>query len=260
LVLLGWRNGLGFPPHDLDRVPEDRLEQFQKLAAIRVLSAGIAHEINNPLAIIRQEAEWMQLILKKEVLAAEELQELRSSVGQVVQQVERCTEIIRNLLDFSQQRQPVMQELDLNRLTEDMARLVEREAKPSNIEIVRQYQGQLPAVYSDAPQLRQIILNLLINAGQAIGRDGAITVSTRPAEEGEMVELVISDTGCGIPAKDLPKIFDPFFTTKPAGQGTGLGLAICHGLIQRLGGRITVESRVGQGATFTVRLPVRPGN
>jgi len=249
---------LGFPPHDLDRVPEDRLEQFQKLAAIRVLSAGIAHEINNPLAIIRQEAEWMQLILKKEVLAAEELQELRSSVGQVVQQVERCTEIIRNLLDFSQQRQPVMQELDLNRLTEDMARLVEREAKPSNIEIVRQYQGQLPAVYSDAPQLRQIILNLLINAGQAIGRDGAITVSTRPAEEGEMVELVISDTGCGIPAKDLPKIFDPFFTTKPAGQGTGLGLAICHGLIQRLGGRITVESRVGQGATFTLELPLLP--
>ena len=247
---------LGSPPHDLDQVPEDRLEQFQKLAAIRVLSAGIAHEINNPLAIIRQEAEWMQLLLKKEVLAAEELQELRSSVGQVVQQVERCTEIIRSLLDFSQQRQPVLQELDLNRLTEDMARLVEREAKPSNIEIVRQYHGQLPAVHSDAPQLRQIILNLLINAGQAIGRDGTITVSTRPARGGEMVELVISDTGCGIPAEDLPKIFDPFFTTKPAGQGTGLGLAICHGLIQRLGGRITGESRVGQGATFTVRLPV----
>ncbi len=251
---------LGFPPHDLDRVPEDRLAQFQKLAAIGVLSAGIAHEINNPLAIIRQEAEWMQLLLKKEVLAAEELQELRSSVGQVVQQVERCTEIIRNLLDFSQQRQPVLQEIDLNRLTEDMARLVEREAKQSNIEIVRQYQGQLPAVYSDAPQLRQVILNLLINAGQAIGRDGAITVSTRPAEGGEMVELVISDTGCGIPAEDLPKIFDPFFTTKPAGQGTGLGLAICHGMIERLGGRITVESRAGQGATFTVRLSVRPGN
>jgi two-component system, NtrC family, sensor kinase len=251
---------LGSPTHDLDRVPEDRLEQFQKLAAIGVLSAGIAHEINNPLAIIRQESEWMQLLLKKEVLAAEELQELRSSVGQVVQQVERCTEIVRNLLDFSQQRQPVLQEMDLNRLTEDMARLVEREAKQSNIEIVRQYQGQLPAVYSDAPQLRQVILNLLINAGQAIGRDGTITVSSRLAKEGEMVELVISDTGCGIPAEDLPKIFDPFFTTKPAGQGTGLGLAICHGMIERLGGRITVESRAGQGATFTVRLPVRPGN
>jgi two-component system NtrC family sensor kinase len=251
---------LGFPSHDLDRVPEDRLAQFQKLAAIGVLSAGIAHEINNPLAIIRQEAEWLQLLLKKEVLAAEELQELRSSVGQVVQQVERCTEIIRNLLDFSQQRQPVLQEMDLNRLTEDMARLVEREAKQSNIEIVRQYQGQLPAVYSDAPQLRQVILNLLINAGQAIGRDGTITVSSRLAKEGEMVELVISDTGCGIPAEDLPKIFDPFFTTKPAGQGTGLGLAICYGMIERLGGLITVESRAGQGATFTVRLSVRPGN
>ncbi len=249
---------LGSPSYNLDGVREDRLEQCQKLAAIGVLSAGIAHEINNPLAIIRQEAEWMQLLLKKEVLAAEELQELRSSVGQVVQQVERCTEIIRSLLDFSQQRQPVLQELDLNRLTEDMARLVEREAKPSNIEIIRQYHGQLPAVQSDAPHLRQIILNLLINAGQALGRDGAITVSTRPAGGGQMVELVIRDTGCGIPAKDLPKIFDPFFTTKPAGQGTGLGLAICHGLIQRLGGRITGESRVGQGATFTVRLLVCP--
>ncbi len=178
----------------------------------------------------------------------------------MVQQVERCTEIIRSLVDFSQQRQPVPQELDLNRLTEDMARLVEREAKTSNIEIVRQYQGQLPAVYSDAPQLRQIILNLLINASQAIGQDGVITVSTRAAGSGEIVELVISDTGCGIQAEDLPKIFDPFFTTKPAGQGTGLGLAICHGMIQGLGGRITAKSRVGQGATFTVRLPVRPGN
>ena len=201
----------------------------------------------------------MQLLLK-EVLAAEELQELRVSVGQVVQQVERCTEIIRNLLDFSQQRQPVMQELDLNRLTEDMARLVEREAKLSNIEVIRQYQFQLPAIYSDAPQLRQIILNLLINAGQAVGRDGAITVSTRTAGGGEMVELVISDTGCGIPAEDLPKSSTRSLPPNQRGRAPAWDSAICHGLVQRLGGRIAGESRVGQGATFTVCLPVRPGN
>ncbi len=176
---------------------------------------------------------------------------------QVVQQVDRCTEIIRNLLDFARKREPVLQGVDLNRIIEDMTRLVEREAKHSNIEIVRQYEADLPAVHSDAPQLRQVILNLLTNATQAIGKDGTITITTRRTGA-EAVEVEVSDTGCGIPAEDLGRIFDPFFTTKPPGQGTGLGLSICHGMIQRLGGRITVSSQVGRGTTFTIQLPVRP--
>lgn len=236
---------------------EERLLQSQKLAALGELSASIAHEINNPLAIIRQEAEIMGQILKQEATDPSELAELRDSVRMIVQQVERCAEIIRSLLDFARQREPVVQTVDLNRIVEDMARLVEKEARKNNIIIERRYDPQLPQIYSDAPELRQVVLNILSNASQAIGRDGTITVTTRP-DGANAVEIVIHDTGCGIPAENLAKIFEPFFSTKPSDQGTGLGLAISHGLIQQLGGTISVTSIVGQGTTFTITLPQQP--
>ena len=235
----------------------ERLLQSQKLAALGELSAGIAHEINNPLAIIRQEAEWMQRLLGKPVLAADAVLELQGSVGQVIQQVNRCTEIIRNLLNFARQHEPVVQAVDLNRVVEDMTRLVEKEARNNNIAIERRYDPELPLIYSDAPELRQVVLNILSNAAQAIGQDGAITIITRPAGV-DAVELVIEDTGSGIPEENLEKIFEPFFSTKPPGQGTGLGLAISHGLIHKLGGAIQVRSAVGQGTTFTITLPQQP--
>ena len=236
-----------------DWLLDERLLQSHKLAAIGELSAGIAHEINNPLAIIRQEAEWMQLLLKK-LGDGKELEELQGSVHQIVQQVDRCTEITRNLLDFARKRDPVIQAVEVNRVIEDMTRLVEKEAKHNNISIVRQYDQELPVIYSDAPQLRQVILNFLTNATQAIGKGGVVTITTRLSGD-DGVAIVISDTGCGIPEANLGKIFDPFFTTKPPGRGTGLGLSICHGIIQRLGGRITVVSTVGQGTEFTITLP-----
>jgi two-component system NtrC family sensor kinase len=242
-------------PEKKDWLLDERLLQSQKLAAIGELSAGIAHEINNPLAIIRQEAEWMQLLLKK--LGGgdgKELTELQGSVHQIVQQVDRCTEITRNLLDFARKRDPVIQAVVVNRIIEDMTMLVEKEAKHKNITIVRQYDKQLPVIYSDAPQLRQVILNFLTNASHAIGKDGVITITTR-LNGNEAVDIVISDTGCGIPEENLEKIFDPFFTSKPPGKGTGLGLSICHGIILRLGGRITVTSTVGESTAFTITLP-----
>jgi two-component system NtrC family sensor kinase len=242
-------------PDKKDWLLDERLLQSQKLAAIGELSAGIAHEINNPLAIIRQEAEWMQHLLKK--LGGgdhQELVELQGSVLQIVQQVDRCTEITRNLLDFARKRDPVIQAVEVNRIIENMTMLVEKEAKHKNISIVRHYDAALPAIYSDAPQLRQVILNFLTNATQAIGKDGVVTITTRLRGE-DSVDIAIRDTGCGIPADHLGQIFDPFFTTKPPGQGTGLGLSICHGILLRLGGRIAVESTVGQGTEFTITLP-----
>ena len=242
-------------PEKKDWLLDERLLQSQKLAAIGELSAGIAHEINNPLAIIRQEAEWMQHLLKK--LGGgdgKELEDLQGSVRQIVQQVDRCTEITRNLLDFARKRDPVIQAVEVNRIIENMTMLVEKEAKHKNINIVRRYNETLPVIYSDAPQLRQVILNFLTNAAHAIGKDGVITITTRLHND-DAVDIVIRDTGCGIQEENLPKIFDPFFTTKPPGQGTGLGLSICHGIILRLGGRITVESTVGQGTEFTITLP-----
>jgi two-component system NtrC family sensor kinase len=243
-------------PEKRDWLLDERLLQSQKLAAIGELSAGIAHEINNPLAIIRQEAEWMQLLLKK--LAGREineLPELEGSVRQIVQQVDRCTEITRNLLDFARKRDPVIQAVGVNRIIEDMTMLVEKEARHNNISIVRDYDQELPPIYSDAPQLRQVILNFLTNATQAIDSEGSITIATRRNGK-DAVDLIFRDTGCGIPEENLGKIFDPFFTTKPPGKGTGLGLSICHGIILRLGGKIAVDSQVGRGTTFTITLPL----
>jgi two-component system NtrC family sensor kinase len=242
-------------PENKDWLLDERLLQSQKLAAIGELSAGIAHEINNPLAIIRQEAEWMRHLLKK--LGGDDgktVEELQGSVHQIVQQVDRCTEITRNLLDFARKRDPVIQAVEVNRIIENMTMLVEKEARHKNITIVRHYDEILPAIDSDAPQLRQVILNFLTNATYAIGKDGVVTITTRRHGD-DAVDIVISDTGCGIPEAHLSKIFDPFFTTKPPSLGTGLGLSICHGIILRLGGRITVASQVGQGTEFTITLP-----
>jgi two-component system, NtrC family, sensor kinase len=242
-------------PEKKDWLLDERLVQSQKLAAIGELSAGIAHEINNPLAIIRQEAEWMQLLLKKFGGGDyQELEEFQGSVHQIVLQVDRCMKITRNLLDFARKRDPVIQAVEVNRVIDNMTMLVEKEARKNNITIVRHYDQTLPVIYSDAPQLRQVILNFLTNATYAIGKDGVVTITTRLAGN-DAVDIVISDTGCGIPEENMPKIFDPFFTTKPPGQGTGLGLSICHGIILRLGGRITVASQEGQGTEFTITLP-----
>jgi two-component system, NtrC family, sensor kinase len=233
---------------------DGQLLQSQKLASVGELSAGIAHEINNPLAIIAQEAEWIRHLSKDsdqgEGTAREELLD---SLREITIQVDRCKEITSNLLNFARKMEPVFQAVDVNKLIDDMVRLVEKEASLNGIQLVRAYQQDLPVLHTDPPGLRQVVLNLLNNAKHAIERDGTITVSTRAPDQ--FVDILVSDTGCGIPKDHLGKIFDPFFSTKPQGKGTGLGLSICHGIIDRLSGTIAVSSEVGKGATFTVRLP-----
>ena len=131
----------------------------------------------------------------------------------------------------------------------------EREATYSNIELVKHYETNLPLIHSDPSLLRQVLLNLINNAMDAIQKGGEITVET-DIGEGDSVEIRVSDTGIGIPQENLSKIFDPFFTTKPPGKGTGLGLSICHGIIDKLGGSISVTSQVGKGTTFSIKLPL----
>jgi two-component system NtrC family sensor kinase len=135
-----------------------------------------------------------------------------------------------------------------------MTLLVEREAKQKNIILDRQYLADLPPISSDAPLLRQVFLNLLSNATQAIGYNGRITITTQRSGN-KAIKVIITDTGSGIASENLTKVFDPFFTTKPQGQGTGLGLSISHGIIQKLGGQITVTSELNKGTTFTIILP-----
>ncbi len=232
-----------------------QLIQSQKLAAIGELSAGIAHEINNPLAIIAQEIEWARLQFEGKTPEGPQLEEARESLNEIAVQVERCREITHKLLDFARKRDPLIQGADLNKLIEDMAKLVEKESSQKGIPIVRDYQSDLPPIFTDPPLLRQVILNLLNNAVYAIQQNGTITIRTRIPESGQ-VEMAISDTGIGIRKEDLDKIFNPFFTTKPPGKGTGLGLSICHSIIVRLGGRIAVDSEPGKGTSFAVRLPI----
>lgn len=234
---------------------DEQLIQSQKLAAIGELSAGIAHEINNPLAIISQEIEWARYQFEGKSQDGT-MDEVRDSLKEIAGQVERCREITHRLLDFARRRDPLIQAVDVNKLIEDMAKLVEKEASQKNIKIVRNYRNDLPRIFTDPPLLRQVVLNLLNNAAHAVGRDGTIEVATR-APGGGRIEFTVVDTGCGIAPENLGKIFDPFYTTKPPGKGTGLGLSICHGIIVRLGGRIDVESEPGRGARFAVSLPVK---
>ncbi len=233
-----------------------QLIESQKLASIGELSSGIAHEINNPLAIIGQEVEWLKHLLSGDAAKdASQSPEVSDSLCEIVRQVERCREITHKLLDFARKSEPLIQGVDLNKLVEDMAKLVERETVQKQVSLLRDYQQDLPLVFTDGPLVRQVVLNILNNASYAVEKDGSITVKTFMAGN-DFVDIQITDTGSGISPENINKIFDPFFTTKPPGKGTGLGLSICHRIIEKLGGHIFVASELGKGTTFIIHLPV----
>jgi signal transduction histidine kinase len=231
----------------------DQLIQSQKVLALGEISTGIAHEINNPLNIIMQEAELMRADLEEEG-CEKNLDEVRGSLDVIIQQVERCSDITHKLLDFARKRVPVTQFADINRLVEDMLDLLERGGGPRNVQIVKTYDEHMPGVRTDPPLLRQVFLNLLINAVQAVGEGGMIYVTTY--RDGTMACVEIRDTGPGIAEEDLERIFHPFFTTKEPGRGTGLGLSVSLRIITQLGGDVSVRSEPGRGAAFTVRIPI----
>jgi signal transduction histidine kinase len=232
----------------------DQLIQSQRVLALGELSTGIAHEINNPLNIILQEAELMRYNLASDP-EPETLEEIRASLDVIYAQVSRCSDITHKLLDLARNRKPVSQPADINRLVEDMLELVERESGPRHILIHRRLAPDLPTVISDPPLLRQVFLNLLINAVQAVDRDGDIFITT--FREGDMACTEIRDTGPGISEEHRERIFNPFFTTKAPGQGTGLGLSVSLRIINELSGDIQVASVPGKGAAFTVRIPIK---
>jgi two-component system NtrC family sensor kinase len=238
------------------RALQEQLGRSEKLSAVDEISAGIAHEINNPLGIIAQETQWIQHLLGGDTLKdAKTVGDLRDSLREISIQVDRCKEIVHKLLNLAREMEPVIQGADINDLVENMASLIEREAGTKSIRVLTALEPDLPIVYSDPPLLRQVVLNLLVNATHAVENDGTITVTTKSNKD-DAIEIGITDTGSGIPAENLNKIFTPFFSTKPQGKGTGLGLAICRGIIERLGGSISVTSDVGKSTTFTIHLPI----
>jgi len=173
-----------------------------------------------------------------------------------VTQANRCTEIIRGLLDFSRQTKPQKRSSDVSLILQECVSLVENQAVFHNIQIIRHFKENLPLVVIDPSQIQQVFINMLINAAEAMDGSGELKLATRFDSMDKFMEIEFADTGHGISEENMERIFDPFFTTKEVGHGTGLGLAISYGIVKEHNGTISVQSEVGKGTTFVVRLPV----
>ncbi len=235
----------------------NQLIQAEKMAAIGRLAAGIAHEINNPAAIISNEAGWMQDMIQEQSGAgtAPDYGEFEKSIGQIKKQVDRCKGITSRLLGFSRRVGEGNEPVNINQLLDEALFFLEKEAKHENIQIARKYDADLPLWNGNASQIEQVFLNIITNAMDSIRGRGTITLVTRTVNSA--IVASIHDTGTGIPREYLPRIFEPFFSTKRHRGGTGLGLSICYEIVKSFGGDITVESEPDKGTTFIIRLPVR---
>jgi two-component system NtrC family sensor kinase len=232
------------------------LMQSGKLAALGKMAAGVAHEVNNPLTLIREAAGWItDLLTDEDPSSLRHFEEIEEAARDIDRHVERAKAVTHRMLGFARRMEPIQENVDLGSLLEGTISFLANEAMHRNIVIERKFEPDLPLISTDATQIQQVVLNLLENAIDAVDKDGVITVSTFRGER--EVGFTIRDTGPGIPSGVLDKIFDPFFSTKKVGEGTGLGLSISYGIIERLGGRIVAESGPEQGAVFAVYLPAR---
>ena len=238
---------------------DEQIVETGKLASIGELAAGIAHEINNPVAIMVEEAGWIGDLLEEEDFKeSANLEEFKRALNQIRTQGKRCKDITYKLLSFARKTDPREQDVQLNELLEELVALSAQRAKYGNITIKTDFQEDLPAIMVSQSEMQQVFLNLINNAIDAMEkRGGKIVVRTRLAENHVVTEVV--DNGPGIPRANLGRIFDPFFTTKPVGKGTGLGLSICYGIVKKYGGRIDVRSVPGVETTFSVKIPLSKG-
>ncbi len=236
-----------------------QLLQTGKLASIGELAAGVAHEINNPLAIISTERQILLDQFKKSHIEDAAFQkQFVASMDQIAVQSKRCKRITHNLLRFSRRTHSMIEKVELNLFILEVVELMEREAKTSGVKFITELDERLPPIQSDTSQLQQVFLNFITNAIDAHeGKSyGVIRITTTYDEAEAGVSIRIADTGWGIPKENLDRIFDPFFTTKSVGKGTGLGLSICFTIIRNLGGKITVHSEKGEGTEFVIFLPL----
>ena len=226
-----------------------------KLASVGRLAAGTAHEINNPVAIMVQEAGWIDDLLKEEAFQDDEnLQEIKRALKQIGVQGKRCKEITHKLLSFARTSDHQLQNLQINELIREVVAISDKTSY-TGIHIITHLDESIPEIYGSQTEIQQVLLNLINNALYALEKKdgGKIDITTRLA--GRYAQVTVEDDGPGIPKANLDRIFDPFFTTKPVGEGNGLGLSICIGIIQRMGGDISVQSTVDVGTRFEIRLP-----
>ena len=228
-----------------------QLVQSEKVATMGSLLAGVAHELNNPLAVVMGQAHFLRVGAKDPALV--------QRAEKINAAADRCARIVRNFLALARQRPAERVDVRLNQTVQGAMELLTYDLRTSNVEISLELAEGLPVLWADAHQLHQVMINLVANAHQAMRHSATprrITIRTRLEREPECVQIEVADTGPGIPAEIRTKIFEPFFTTKPLGEGTGLGLSLCKRMIEEHGGTITVESESGQGTTFRIELPV----
>ena len=225
-----------------------KMTESKKLATLGQLAAGIAHEINNPLGGIVMYSHMLLEDLERE--------ENRENVEKIHKQADRCKRIVKGLLDFARQTKPERTESNVNHILSEVIALIDQQAIFRNINITKELNPSIPLLDVDVAQVQEVFMNLILNAAQAMEGKGKLTAKTSLTDDNTSVLIEIADTGPGIPKEDADKIFEPFFTTKEVGRGTGLGLAIAYGIVERHHGSIWVESEVGVGTSFFVRLPL----
>ncbi|MDP8240591.1 MAG: ATP-binding protein [Candidatus Hatepunaea meridiana] len=244
----------------IDKANAQREEMFKaftrsaKLASVGELATGLAHEINNPLAILSADQTNISDIISEIKPDKEYLDELSEALARGKKQIQRCKSITTKMLQFGRKRDTQLEPTDLAPSVREINKLLERQASVNNVELILETEENLPTVMIDPVELEQVLVNLINNSMHALDNGGKIATDIR--SEGDEVILEVKDNGSGISQEDLNRIFEPFFTTKPVGKGTGLGLSVCYGIVQSWGGRLEAESKLGKGTTMRIHLPV----
>lgn len=242
----------------MEKEYQAKFYQAEKMATIGMLAAGVAHEINNPLTAVSGFAEGIRRRIPKLEGCTDQklIDDFREYADTIVKECQRCQAIVQTLLTFSRPNKAAFVPVDVNSVVVDTVRILQHHfRKRPELKVVLQLEEGLPHIYGDEAQLKQVALNLLTNAVDAVGEKGMLTVRTLPDDAGTGVCLVVQDTGCGIAEDKLNKLFEPFFTTKPVGKGIGIGLSTCYTIVQEHEGEISVESTLGEGTCVTVTLP-----
>jgi two-component system NtrC family sensor kinase len=226
---------------------EDQLVQTEKLTSIGLLAAGVAHEVNTPLAVISSYSQ----MLRKDISPEDSRHKI---LEKITKQTFRASEIVNSLLNFSRTSATEFAEVDIHQVINETLSLLEHQFKTARVRVDRELKADCPMTFGNAGKLQQVFLNLFVNAKDAMPEGGELRILTE--ESDSKIEILVQDTGIGISRENVKKIYDPFFTTKAAGKGTGLGLSVSYGIIQEHSGSISVESRPGVGTSFKLELPL----